>query len=73
MNFTAKKLDDTGKEILSGKKDISPMEDNCKFCSYREICGFDARIRGYERRKMELGETEAKAKVCGNGEKNGEG
>ena len=73
MNFTAKKLDDTGKEILSGKKDISPMEDNCKFCSYREICGFDARIRGYECRKMELGETEAKAKVCGNGEKNGEG
>ncbi len=67
MEFTSGKLEKTGKEILAGKKDISPMEDSCKYCPYKELCGFDARIRGYERRKMELGEDEAKAKVCGNG------
>ena len=71
MEFTAKKLEDMGKEILSGKKDISPMEDSCKYCPYKELCSFDARIRGYERRKMELGEDEARAQVCRNGEING--
>ena len=71
MDFTAKKLEDTGKEILSGKKDISPIEDSCKYCHYKELCSFDAGIRGYERRKMEINEDEARTKVCGNGEANG--
>ena len=71
MEFTEKKLEETGKEILSGKKDISPMEDSCKYCPYKELCSFDARIRGYERRKMELGEAEAREQICRNGAVNG--
>lgn len=33
------------KEILDGKIDIRPVKDVCKYCCYKDICGFDVRDR----------------------------
>ena len=48
---------ETGNRILSGEIQPVPYErkdqDGCKYCSYHEICGFDQRIPGYHKNKLE--------------------
>ncbi len=47
----------TGTRILSGEIAPVPYElndtDGCKYCKYHEICGFDQRIPGYHKNKLE--------------------
>ena len=51
-----------GKQILEGELGKQPMvlkeRDACTFCSFRQICGFDERLPGYEKRKPEEKEKE---------------
>ena len=44
------------KEILRGAVSINPILDTeadaCKYCAMKGVCGFDARIPGYAKRKL---------------------
>ena len=33
--------------------------ESCKYCEYKGICGFDNKIPGYSKRKLELSDKEA--------------
>ncbi|MBR4768212.1 MAG: PD-(D/E)XK nuclease family protein [Lachnospiraceae bacterium] len=39
------------KEIASGEIGLKPYESGCKYCEYRESCGFDRKLPGYTVRK----------------------
>lgn len=47
----------TGRKILDGDVSISPYEllgrTGCEYCPYHTVCGFDARMPGYEYRRLE--------------------
>lgn len=51
--FVDKKVAELVRSIASGEKKASPCgETACTYCDYREICNFDVRTEGYERRKL---------------------
>ena len=59
-------------EILEGKINVNPYRlgdrTGCDYCGYRNICGFDTRLNGYEYRrirKMSLEEAIAAMKGVG--------
>ena len=62
QKYAIKKAEDLGKQILQGEIGKEPMvlkdRDACTFCSYRQICGFDERLPGYVKRKLEEMEKE---------------
>lgn len=62
QKYAIKKAEDLGKQILEGEIGKQPMvlkeRDACTFCSFRQICGFDERLPGYEKRKPEEKEKE---------------
>lgn len=47
-------ISEIGKEILGGNININPYqhdkEDACKYCSFKDVCGFDTKIDGYSKR-----------------------
>ncbi len=49
-------------EILTGRIDKNPFEKKeehaCQYCSYKDVCGFDTTLPGYEKRKLKELETE---------------
>lgn len=49
-------------EIRSGKAEAAPYElggkSGCDYCGYRDICGFDGRLDGYEYRRLPKYDTE---------------
>lgn len=56
------------KEIRQGKVSVSPYEyggkTGCDFCRYKNICGFDEKIEGYEYRRLtKLMQSEAIEKM----------
>ena len=55
--FVNKKVESLGGEIISGNISINPYEQNdrsaCTFCNFKEVCGFDRKIKGYEKRNFE--------------------
>ncbi len=57
LDFAGEKTIALAKEMLAGRIDINPMvtgeEDACKFCAYKGACGFDGKIKGYEKRRPE--------------------
>ncbi|MCD8096519.1 MAG: helicase-exonuclease AddAB subunit AddB [Lachnospiraceae bacterium] len=51
------KLKDYGERILRGEVSLAPyelrQEDACRFCAYHSVCGFDRRLPGCEKRRLE--------------------
>ena len=56
MEHAVHKVKKVHQEILSGEIGIHPyrkgQETGCDYCSYRNICGFDTRIDGYDYRQL---------------------
>ena len=52
QDYIDKTIKDISKEILSGKIDLKPYNKKgktpCEYCSYKAICGFNARQKGNE-------------------------
>ena len=50
----------TGREIYAGNVKIAPFEEGnasgCDYCPYKAVCGFDAKINGFEVKKNEMHE-----------------
>ena len=61
--YVDKKIREFGKSILNGDIKVNPYEmdvkGSCKYCEYKGICGFDDKIPGYSRRKLDLDDKEA--------------
>jgi ATP-dependent helicase/nuclease subunit B len=61
--YVDKKIREFGRNILNGDIKINPYEmdgkGTCKYCEYKGICGFDEKIPGYSRRKLDLDDKEA--------------
>lgn len=49
LDYADYKVKELGRDLLLGEMAARPMsEKSCEYCVYREICGFDCRIAGYE-------------------------
>lgn len=70
--FVNKKVKEFGKRILDGDIAVNPYEEkqrsSCTFCPYRSICGYDERISGFRKRKLDLSADEAIARVLEEGQ-----
>ncbi len=57
MEYVQDKAKKIGREILKGNTSVNPFEwkkeNACEYCPYKEVCGFDEKIPGYEYRKLE--------------------
>lgn len=57
MEYVQDKAKKIGREILKGNTSVNPFEwkkeNACEYCPYKEICGFDEKLPGYEYRKLE--------------------
>ncbi len=63
-NYVNRKIRQIGTGILEGTISVNPYEHNgnqaCTYCVYRNVCGYDGRIEGYQMRKLpKLGADEA--------------
>ncbi len=62
-SFVGRKIKEFGKNILGGDISVNPYvkdnSDSCTYCSYRSICGYDDRIKGYKKRNLDLTPEEA--------------
>ncbi|MBE5823290.1 MAG: helicase-exonuclease AddAB subunit AddB [Butyrivibrio sp.] len=65
--FVGRKIKEFGKNILNGDISVNPYvrenSDSCTFCSYRSICGYDERIKGYKKRNLDIDPDEALARI----------
>ena len=54
-NYVNQKMHQLGTEILQGNIEVNPCEqgntESCTYCTFREICAFDGKIPGFEKRK----------------------
>lgn len=54
-NYVNQKIHQFGTEILQGNIAVNPCEqgnaESCTYCTFREICAFDGKIPGFEKRK----------------------
>lgn len=57
MKYAVNKVEEIRQKILSGDVKVNPYrrgtETSCDYCSYRQICGFDAKMEGYRYREIE--------------------
>ena len=62
QQYTKKKIEALGKEILEGNIAINPKslkkKDVCTFCKFQGICEFDSNLQGFEKKELEDPETE---------------
>ncbi len=65
--FVNKKIREFGRNILNGDISVNPAEmgntSSCTYCSYRSICGYDEKIDGYKRRKLDISKDEAMSRI----------
>jgi ATP-dependent helicase/nuclease subunit B len=65
--FVNKKIREFGKNILNGDIKVNPYESgnasSCTYCAYRSICGYDDRISGFSRRKLDMSPDEAMSRI----------
>ncbi|MCR5715455.1 MAG: PD-(D/E)XK nuclease family protein [Lachnospiraceae bacterium] len=56
MSYNDRMIRKLSEEIMSGKIPHDPYEaeksDACKYCPYQAICGYDAKIPGYQKRTL---------------------
>lgn len=55
IQYTNKKIEKMGQEILAGHMERNPYggtDSPCQYCNYRSVCGFDVRIPGNRYRKQ---------------------
>ncbi|ORT99579.1 ATP-dependent nuclease, subunit B [Anaerovibrio sp. JC8] len=56
MGYIELILQETGEQIMDGRIDIQPVRKDsqtpCKYCKYHPLCGFDARLEGYDYRRI---------------------
>lgn len=66
-DFVNEKIREIGRSIVAGDIRVNPYErgqqSSCMYCAYRTVCGFDARIEGYQMRKLELTKDEAMERI----------
>lgn len=57
LNYTGRKETDLKTRIMNGEAQALPYElgnsTGCDFCSYKNVCGFDSGLDGYEYKKLE--------------------
>ena len=75
--FVKDKIKETGRDILDGVVAVNPYQMKkqtaCDYCSYRQICGFDGKIPGYQFRRLPIfDDEEVWRKIEGNIEGKGE-
>lgn len=62
-DFVNYKIREFGKEIVTGNITVNPYEQGnqsaCTYCTYRSVCGFDRRIKGYHPRELETLDEQA--------------
>ena len=56
-DYVNQKIHKIGTQILHGDISINPYEkgqaDACTYCAYKAVCGFDSKIPGYKKRKLD--------------------
>ena len=63
------KLKNLGSQIISGNISKNPVKeddkkDSCMYCSYKDICGFDERLEGFDMKRLKkLSDDEILAKM----------
>ena len=67
-HYVNQKIYQIGTKILHGDITVNPYEkgqsDACTYCAYSSVCGFDRKIPGYKKRKLEnLTKEEALARM----------
>lgn len=57
LDFAQDKVMELANEIIQGKIDIRPVEikksNACEYCDYKNVCGYDSKIKGYEKCRPE--------------------
>lgn len=62
MNYANKKIGELASEIKDGIIEPRPCGDKaCEYCIYKEVCDYDATVPGYEKKIMDITESEALA------------
>ncbi len=55
-SFVNGKIKEIGKNIMEGGITLNPFEqgnrDACMYCSFKNVCGFDVKIPGFQKRKL---------------------
>ncbi len=53
LDYAKDKTIQLAEQIINGKIEVSPTiigeKDSCTYCAYKGVCGFDAKIKGYEK------------------------
>lgn len=56
-DYVNQKIYQIGTQILQGDISVNPYEkgqtDACTYCAYKAVCGFDGKIPGYKKRKLD--------------------
>ncbi len=62
ISYVRNMVGDMGSRILKGNTDVKPYKlgnnTACDYCPYREVCGFDTKLGGYDYRKLKALEKE---------------
>ena len=57
LDYSRKKAGELGKRIGDGEISINPCQlkqmDACTWCEFKNICSFEEKIPGFEKRKLE--------------------
>ena len=65
--YVNNKIKEFGRNILNGDISVNPYTDgekqSCTYCVYNHICGFDERIKGFRKRKLEISPSEAMTRI----------
>ena len=71
LDYAKDKTVSLADDIVNGQIDVRPQvigdRDACEYCAYKGVCGFDAKIPGYEKIKPEEIDAEEFERRCKDG------